>query len=173
MTFQAPSGQICSQRQTTYYCKDYLEIKKSPGVLGEMVNMDKHHVAMPRLYDLGDATAQPSMHNLVCTTLKPRGSQSSHATVHANTFLRYVNKSNIYKLPAIDWLLFATPRSPAGWASTTICNRTLTIFGGFWSYLRLLAHCVAFCKLNGFNSSWGSVRLDNWVTLGPFTKFIF
>ena len=80
----------------------------------KVVNTDKHHVAMPRLYDLGDATAQPSMHNLVCTTLKPRGSQSSHATVRANTFLRYVNKSNIYKLPAIDSSLFATSRSPTG-----------------------------------------------------------
>ena len=36
-----------------------------------MVNTDKHHVAMPRLYDLGDAP----LHNLTCTTLKPREAQ--------------------------------------------------------------------------------------------------
>ena len=100
--------------KTGVVCKDSQKIKCS-GVLGEVVNTDKHHVAMPRLYDLGDATAQPSMHNLVYTTLKPRGShQSSHATVRANTFLRYINKSNIYKLPAIDSSLFATSRSPTG-----------------------------------------------------------
>ena len=32
-----------------------------------MVNTDKYHVAMPRLYNLGDATAQPNMYHLEAT----------------------------------------------------------------------------------------------------------
>ena len=32
-----------------------------------MVNTDKHHVAMPRLYDLGDATTQPNLYHLEAT----------------------------------------------------------------------------------------------------------
>ncbi len=101
ITYHSPRSQKHNQTGQRQIVETTWRLK-SPGVLGEVVNTDKHHVAMPRLYDLGDATAQPSMHNLVCTTLKPRGSQSSHATVHANTFLIYVNKSNTYKLPAID-----------------------------------------------------------------------
>ena len=30
-------------------------------------NMDKHHVAMPRLYDLGDTITQPNMYRLEVT----------------------------------------------------------------------------------------------------------
>ena len=32
-----------------------------------MVNTDKHHVVMPRLYDLGDVTTQPDMYDLEAT----------------------------------------------------------------------------------------------------------
>ena len=65
-----PRSQICSQRSKQRYIVTTWRLK-SPGVLGEMVNTDKHHVATPRLYDLGDAP----LHNLTCTTLKPREAQ--------------------------------------------------------------------------------------------------
>ncbi len=32
-----------------------------------LVNTDKHHVTMPRLYDLGDATTQPNLYHLEAT----------------------------------------------------------------------------------------------------------
>ena len=51
-----------------------------------MVNTDKHHVAhhvaAPRLYDLGDATTHP-----ICTALKSRGDQSGPRARASNTLI--------------------------------------------------------------------------------------
>ena len=46
-----------------------------------------HHVATPKLYDLGDAKRTP-----ICTTLKPRGSQSGFRARTSNTWYK-VNKA--------------------------------------------------------------------------------
>ena len=54
-----------------------------------MVNMDKHHVAMPRLYDLGDATTQPNMYHLEATR------SSVEATPHKRELPLYYVMLNI------------------------------------------------------------------------------
>ena len=50
-----------------------------------MVNTDKHHVAMPRLYDLGDATTQPDMYHLEVTrsSVKIWGSNKQHPNIES------------------------------------------------------------------------------------------
>ena len=66
-----------------------------------MVNTDKHHVAMPRLYDLGDAP----LHNLTCTTLKPREGQLRSSVRRGN--IRVSNQIKYIPFYCISSLLIS------------------------------------------------------------------
>ena len=57
--------------------------------LRSLVNTDKHHVTIPKLYDLGDATTQPNMYHLEATR------SSVEATPHKRELPLYYVMLNI------------------------------------------------------------------------------